>query len=505
MQGGFQNPPVGNQGILTRPAIQSPDFRQGPPIVGWSIDRDGNVFISGTFSGNNFILSGDGLFLYNGTPTAGNLVCAITQGNASGTDQFGNTYSPGGISLVALASIQNILDVIDTSGNTLLSLDNLGDIIAQTLTANTDLIVGGNSLLSTLLPDLPQGEIARANVFSSSLPAPAVATASEFFLYELDVQLSAGRSYLLVLEPFQVSLGGAGKVQTKVYATTDGSQPTNASTLICQAESRYPSTSNLTIRLNTLCHPFTSSAGNLWRFLVSISSNGVDGGGAPTMQITALGSNPGDDGEGNTNCRFSVYDMGPSIVNTGRGILSTASGSGGGTQNFTKTYTATATHSYQGSNGSQPNQKINDNGKCYQGDDQLGDNGNCKTWIVFNSSQIASDLSGATINSVKVKLNNNHSWFFSGLTVALGWDTKSSFGATASNPAGAGIDAVEYSMNDGQTLTKDVTGNGIGTAFQSGGATSLVLYKSGAGRQYYGYFAGSGQSGPPQLIISYTK
>lgn len=41
MQGGFQNPPVGDHGILTRPAIRSPGYTPGS--TGWSINRDGTA------------------------------------------------------------------------------------------------------------------------------------------------------------------------------------------------------------------------------------------------------------------------------------------------------------------------------------------------------------------------------------------------------------------------------------------------------------------------------
>lgn len=38
---GFQNPPVGAQGALTRDRIKSPDFQTG--VTGWSVDKDGSA------------------------------------------------------------------------------------------------------------------------------------------------------------------------------------------------------------------------------------------------------------------------------------------------------------------------------------------------------------------------------------------------------------------------------------------------------------------------------
>ena len=179
---------------------------------------------------------------------------------------------------------------------------------------------------------------------------------------------------------------------------------------------------------------------------------------------------------------------------------------GGHRLRHTKTYTCLASHCYQGADGANSNLKINDNGTSYQGGD-VGNtyNGSSKTWFEFPANTIQNDLAGAALNYTKVKLNNNHSWYGSGMTVALGWDAKTSFGSTAGNPSGAGIDVYEYHIDKGQTLTKDVTGQGFGNAFQSGAALNLVLFRNTNNLQYYGFFAGSNQSGPAQLIINYTK
>lgn len=97
MQGGFQNPPVGNQGTLTRVAIKSPNYVLG--VTGWSVNKNGTaqftglVLIGGTFTGTNFIINDNGAFFYSGTPAAGNLIANITSGG--GTDSFGNTYFAG--------------------------------------------------------------------------------------------------------------------------------------------------------------------------------------------------------------------------------------------------------------------------------------------------------------------------------------------------------------------------------------------------------------------------
>ena len=96
MNGGFSNEIVGGAAALIRAAIKSPEFVH--LVQGWTINKDGsaefdNLIVRGTFSGLDFILNAAGMFIYSGTPAAGNLVLAFTSG--PGTDQFGNAYSGG--------------------------------------------------------------------------------------------------------------------------------------------------------------------------------------------------------------------------------------------------------------------------------------------------------------------------------------------------------------------------------------------------------------------------
>lgn len=105
---GFENPIVGGT-ALRIPAIQSPNY--SPGVAGWIIKIDGsaelnNLTVRGTFQGTDFIMNASGLFIYSGTPAAGNLVASIA--STGGTDSFGNTYLEG---------------VVSYSGSTFASLD----------------------------------------------------------------------------------------------------------------------------------------------------------------------------------------------------------------------------------------------------------------------------------------------------------------------------------------------------------------------------------------------
>lgn len=101
----FPNPVVGGGGALVIPIIRSPNFSI-PAKTGWAIMANGdayffNVTAEGAVTATSVIVngSGDGVFVYDGTPAKGTLVVAIT--SASGTDNFGNAYSGPGIAVSA--------------------------------------------------------------------------------------------------------------------------------------------------------------------------------------------------------------------------------------------------------------------------------------------------------------------------------------------------------------------------------------------------------------------
>lgn len=224
-------------------------------------------------------------------------------------------------------------------------------------------------------------------------------------------------------------------------------------------------------------------------------ATGVAGGGGSAGGTSAAGNNA-----------TSAAGAAP-VAGGGPGGDGGTAGSGGGsgtTQNYVKSYTATASYCFAGSDGHFPNTKIQTNVQMTQGGDFADTfNGKCKTFIMFNASQIASDLSGATITKCTLRLKNDHSWYNSGMTVSLGWDTGSHSGSTNTDPTNHNS-LKEYSIGEGATTTQDI-GTQFGTAFQSGGATCLKLFKNSNDLHYYGYFDGPAQGTPPVLTIYYSK
>lgn len=170
---------------------------------------------------------------------------------------------------------------------------------------------------------------------------------------------------------------------------------------------------------------------------------------------------------------------------------------------YTKTYTATDTYSYYGS-GSSWSQPRNHNGTMYQGwysGASSGGAGSQTSYALFNHSQIASDLSGATVNWVHLQMKNQHFWYYSGGSLMTGWTTNSSWGGSAPT-GGMHYDVKETHFGYGQYSVIDIPVS-IGNAFKSSGATALTFgNNSTTNLLYYSYWNGGSY---PQLIINYTK
>ena len=218
-----------------------------------------------------------------------------------------------------------------------------------------------------------------------------------------------------------------------------------------------------------------------------------------------------------------IEDIGPwsAQTNSQNGVRfgSGTSGSGGSVQTYTKSYYATATHSYYGvtgTRGSGSNGKRSDNSTCYQGCPSGGafTYGDQHSYAVFDHSTIASDLSGATINWMKIRLTNVVSGYSSGTYAILGYTTYSStFGDPFIPGAGTHFFQTYSGWQKGQTRTYDISGTTIPAAFQSGGATAITFGRS-ADRttgtdltNYGGYFgySASNHANCPMLQISYSK
>ncbi|MFJ5532501.1 LamG-like jellyroll fold domain-containing protein [Streptomyces sp. NPDC093261] len=193
----------------------------------------------------------------------------------------------------------------------------------------------------------------------------------------------------------------------------------------------------------------------------------------------------------------NILDANTSTLTTDISGWTAASGSQ--TQTLTKTYSCTDTATYD-TNGN--NRAGYDNGYCYQGYFS-STNGNQFSLIQFNASQIQSDLAGASITKVEVYLSDVGWYYNSGGTAIIGYyrNITNLSGNQSYSNVSADWNQAGFSSGQAQWVT---ISNSIGTALQNGTALGIALGKApNNSLTYYGYFHGFGQSGAPQLRITY--
>jgi hypothetical protein len=519
---GFPDAVAGDQGTMLLTALKSLNFVSG--VSGWQINRDGQA----QFNEITLIVQSTNaaILIYANEAEFGTLIGSWA--GMPGTDQYGNPY-PGGISatqgtftgmgmmnssivssaidqsLLTNAQIQAAAISGGTMVETVITFDTVGGALLGYATTNTVITHSSNGTYSDTIP---------ANVYSIRAQAWAAGAGGDGgnsgtggngggaaeYAEEPQYPVVPGQVIASI-----VGAGGAGAISGQGHGDDGGDTIIDVVNMGVYANGGGGAALAGTGSTNTIHHDGGAGGDS------GVGDTGAAGGGGSAGStgaggngVSATGSTGQNGGVAGTGGGAAGGKGGSSGANGNSGAAPGAAGGGAGagspTNTFNKTYTCTATHSYSGSDGTFPNTKLNDNGTSYQGGDVADTfNGKTKTWIVFNASQIQSDLTGVSLTNEKVTLNNNHSWYNSGMTVALGYDNRTSYPSTLGDPSGSNIDRIEYHVNEGATVTKDITNHGFGTAFQGGTANSLVLFKNSNSLSYYGYFAGESQSGPPKL------
>jgi hypothetical protein len=517
----FADPIVGGVDKLIRKAIQSPNFIAG--VQGWSINRDGTA----EFNQLTIIASSTdaAILIYNGPAALGNLIGSWSA--VETVDSFGNTIPAGiyatqgtftGMQLVNTLLTACILDqaVMDSaqisnsniSGGqvteTIINFDtNGGALLCYAVTTTTVTQTVGGSYTFTVPANTSTGDITCIGASAAGNGGTNGAGGHGGGGGECAREPAYSFPPAGTVIDYTVGDGG-GNSQTGGGDGDDGGDTffdiSNGGVIGHGGNGDGTGGDGST---NSVHHKGGNGG--------TASSTGGGGGGGSGGQTGAGGnggnsssSTGGAGGAAGTGGGFAGGAGGNHAANgsagAGSGGAGGGAGDGSGTTSFDKTYTCTATHTYQGSDGHQANQKINDNGTSYQGGNFSDTyNGRAKTWIEFNNSQIQSDLSGVSLSSTKLRLNNNHTWYNSGMTVAIGWDTATSFGSSRGDPSGSNIDKVRVHYDEGES--KFVTVSGLGSALKDGSALNVVLFHDSNSLTYYGYFAGKNQSSPPQVRI----
>jgi hypothetical protein len=402
------------------------------------------------------------------------------------SDSVGNVVDQG-INFIAQPSATNLFGVEDLWGNQLVSIDGSGNFQAQTVSANTDLQIAGQSLLNDILPNYSLGVVTRGWVATAgNWPATPIGN-TETSLLELDFIIPAGRQYLIQLMQCtfvpQVAVGG--QVVQRLKYTTDGTTPTTGST---QVAGHSPGVMFVNTGSSNVNYPSPYMewmppipvADTTYRMLV-------------TGQITGSG-NTYQYATASEALELRVTDMGNNApVNNGV-TLGTGTGGGTGAQNYTEYFYGNSTWSYW-----EYGQR-NHNGSIYQGAYQ-GEGYAQFAYIQWGFGSRGNALNTVlnyTVKSVTLRLLNQHTWYNSGMTVKF--HSSDLLGSISHISA----ELQEWHINEGQKLTTALTSTAW-TPFKAGGTTYAVL----SGTQSlsdYGYFWGGGNnnSNVPMLTVNYT-
>jgi hypothetical protein len=118
--------------------------------------------------------------------------------------------------------------------------------------------------------------------------------------------------------------------------------------------------------------------------------------------------------------------------------------------------------------------------------------------VGFPAAELATDLTGATITKVEVKLRNIHTWYGSGMTARIGRTTTHASSGTVSIAASSGNSV--QSVDWGKNQTKWVT---MPAGWWTSAMRSITLGSGASGNAGYGKF--SYNVNDCQLRVTYTK
>jgi len=132
-----------------------------------------------------------------------------------------------------------------------------------------------------------------------------------------------------------------------------------------------------------------------------------------------------------------------------------------------------------------------------------GTHGHTKSMFGYDSADIQSKLSGATIRSVKLTFRVRHSYLGTGVDVRI--RTHGAGSAPGTYPGGLTLVSSPDNIKAGQTKTVTLA-NSIGDDLKSG---STKGFGFGPGptdaHDFYGYMYGIGSGQAPELTITYVK
>ncbi len=539
--------------------VQATDT-SGYPMVGPTASNPGDQFyataitvigqpnaadIGGIINGYNAfgtVIGGSAFLLYNGIPQSGNLIGSWAP-TSGGVDLFGNSYPigfnavQGGITGMGITNAQIMESTLSNCSSIAETISNPaitgGLMVETTITFDS----GGGSLLAyatttTSISENAQGAYqwtCPANITSAAVQVWGAGGGGSGsgtlggqntggpsggageYAAEFSYAVTPGKVY-----NYGVGGGGAGGAgtpganggssffDTGVFANGgDGSEGSwtgglggtgSTNSVHFDGGAGVTPTAGITGGCSGANSGSLVGTGNS-----GLAATGSSGAASPTAQppsgLGGAGGNAGSNGSNGSS---------PGAGGGGAGYT-------GGTSPYTKTFDASGSRSYYGSDASngQPNDTRNTNGTIWQGGETATGgqaNGTQKNVITFpTSSTIENALASVTVSNVTFSITNEHSWYGSGMSVQIK-EWQSPGGAPTSwNGLGAPV-ILTTTINEGQRKTWSL-GKTVAQGFQSGANYGIAL---GPGPNamdvnWYGYFNGTpNSSSGPQLTFTGT-
>lgn len=381
-----------------------------------------------------------------------------------------NTSVSGGapteVVRLGVANTNDYFAVTKSDGALAASISQDGVISGAQVNANSSLYYKGTEL-TEILRRMPKG-----NVAYGSYSANITATNNiGMGLFDLGFNAEAGRAYRISGYVRGYLSGGNGQITTQLKVAYGGAVPSvNSSSLTVDGHSALDGHWN-TYYFNKFVHFNPAGAADAWARVLLVAGREVGPGVFNTFESL-----------------MSVDDIGiqfspTGTVNTGGGTSSPAK------INYVKQYGCNNSMNYQGNNS----QYNFDTGRMYQGLSPAG-YGNLKSIALF--PDMTADLSGATINYIRVYFNFAHWYYNSGGTARIGLHGHTSIPGTFGY-AGGGQAVSSGGWPKPGARWVDIP-SAYWDAFKSGNFRGVAL----EGDSTYGTY---GYADRPTIEINYTK
>jgi hypothetical protein len=165
---------------------------------------------------------------------------------------------------------------------------------------------------------------------------------------------------------------------------------------------------------------------------------------------------------------------------------------------YTKTWYGTWSATYQGDGDKRTDYPT----RLFYGNSD-GFNGRQKSLIGFDYANIAANLAGSTLKTVRLKLHNVHAWWNDGATIYFGVHNSSSEPGSWPGLVRSKIAHYKFGKPEVRTVSLPLD---VGKLLRAGTGKGIALEALNDSSEYYGWAGGVGSSyQDPALIITYTK